>query len=137
MICSLFKSSRRKVLEFTGGRVTLSDEDFLRECGLAARDDRGEVALAVRRVVAKLGKIDSLMIRPSDRWPDELGMLPFWDSIDFLHFVLSVEDELKCRIVGGSRDLIAEDEPITVAYLARRIFEMRSGDGGVVPRAGH
>jgi len=106
------------------------------------------VALAVRRVVAKLGKVDPALIRatfPSlattrrtklgkvdpaliraaDRWPDDLGILPFWDSIDFLHFVLSMELELKCKIVGGASDLLPKDEPITVAYLASRVFEMR------------
>jgi hypothetical protein len=65
------------------------------------------------------------MIRATDRWPDDVGMLPFWDSIDFLHFVLSMELELRCKIVGGARDLMPTDQPITVEYLARRIFEMR------------
>ncbi|MBA4186736.1 MAG: hypothetical protein C0467_01835 [Planctomycetaceae bacterium] len=59
-------------------------------------------ALAIRRVIGRCGSVESEFIHHDDRWPEELGVLDFWDSIDYLGFVLDLERELKLRKPVGN-----------------------------------
>jgi acyl carrier protein len=56
--------------------------------------EAARIAIGVRRAVASVGLVDPLFIRASDRFPEELGALPLWDSMDWMSLVLALEEEL-------------------------------------------
>jgi acyl carrier protein len=93
----IFRSAEQKVAFFCKDRSPQSDEQFLTECGLPADPEADRVALAVRRAVANLGSIDPQFIRADDVYPDQLGMLPFWDSIDVMAYIWELEEQLGTR----------------------------------------
>ena len=80
--------------DFARTRSPQADADFLAECQLPDDAEANRVALAVRRSVGKYGMVDPLFIRATDRYPEELIVLSGWDSIDFLTWVMELEDEL-------------------------------------------
>jgi acyl carrier protein len=90
----IFKTAHCKVADFRRGRDRQSDERFVAECELPDDPDAARIAIGVRRVVASVGLIDPLFIRASDRFPEELGILPLWDSMDWLSLMLELEEEL-------------------------------------------
>jgi acyl carrier protein len=94
MSLKLFQTAHAKVERFRSNRTRQVDEDFLAECEIIPGSDRARIALGVRRCVADAGLIDSAFIRPTDRFPDDLGVLPLWDSMDFLDLVIRLEREL-------------------------------------------
>jgi len=93
----IFRSAEQKVALFCKDREPQSDEQFLAECGLPADPEAARIALAVRRAVANIGSVDSQFIRADDLYPDQLGMLPFWDSIDMMAYIWELEKQLGTR----------------------------------------
>lgn len=106
----VLRTAHDKVDEFRVRRSRQPDPEFLAECDLPDGAEAVRVALAVRRAVGSVGLVDPLFIRASDRFPEELGVLPLWDSLDWMGFVLALEWEL-------------EDEP------PREILDWRVRDG--------
>ena len=98
MAFGFLKSSHAKVAHFKKGRTRLPDEEFLRELGIGDNAQDREVALAVRRAVANVGLVDPLFIRADDREDVELSALPMWDSMDWVEFIMELEDELGITI---------------------------------------
>lgn len=86
-----------KVQRFRKGRARQTDEDFLACCGVTTDTER-KIALAVRRAVANVGLVDSQYISHDARWPDDLGVLPVWDSMDAMGYVVALEEELGIEI---------------------------------------
>ncbi len=86
---------------FAKSRKPVSDQDFLTDCGLSDDSNAWHVALAVRRSVASYGMVDSAYILAADRYPGELEALSGWDSLDFLGWILELENEL-CTPVSNS-----------------------------------
>ena len=72
-------------------------------------EDAERVALAVRRAVARVGLVDPLYIRADDRYPDELVVLPLWDSIDWLELIFTIEDELNLSISDKEVELMTKN----------------------------
>jgi len=93
-----FRSSTRKVEVFCHGRFPQTDERFLANLDLPASPASPRIALAVRRAVANIGCVDSRFIRADDVFPDTLGVLPLWDSMDWLAYVMELEKELNTAI---------------------------------------
>jgi acyl carrier protein len=93
----VFRSAEQKVAFFCKDRAPQSDEQFLTECGLPSEPEADRVALAVRRAMAKLGSIDPTFIRADDVYPDQLAMLPFWDSVDMMGYIWELEEQLGTR----------------------------------------
>ena len=81
----------RQAARFKSGRVLQPDEEFIAGCGFEPGGTTATLALVVRRVIGECGSLEPAYIHDDDRWPEDLGKLDFWDSIDFLHFVISVE----------------------------------------------
>jgi acyl carrier protein len=81
----------RQAARFKSRRVPQSDKEFITRCGLDPGTTTASLALVVRRVIGECGSLEPTYIHHDDRWPEELGKLDFWDSIDFLQFVFSVE----------------------------------------------
>jgi hypothetical protein len=80
--------------DFARTRSPQADADFLAECELPDDAEANRSAIAVRRSVAKYGMIDPTFIRATDRYPEELMALSGWDSIDFLGWVIELDDDL-------------------------------------------
>ena len=93
-----FRHWTKKVADFTAGRVPEADDGFLADCDLPPGAEAVRVALAVRKVFGEVGSVDPKFIRPTDRFPDELGVLPGWDSIDMLDVVFRLEKELNVKV---------------------------------------
>ncbi len=112
-----WKTAKERAAEFETTRPPQPDEAFIAECALPPTEHARRVALAVRRSVATYGMCDPQYIRASDRYPEQLGMLSGWDSIDFLGWTLELDKELKLAVPNeawkslngrgfGVRDLI-------------------------------
>ena len=90
----IFKTAHAKVADFRAGRIRQPDEQFVADCSLPDDPEAARVAVGVRRAVASVGLVDPLFIRASDRFPEELGALPLWDSLDWISLILALEEEL-------------------------------------------
>ncbi len=90
----IFKTAHAKVADFRAGRSRQPDEQFVAECALPDDPEASRIAVGVRRAVASVGLVDPLFIRASDRFPEELGALPLWDSMDWIALILALEEEL-------------------------------------------
>jgi acyl carrier protein len=93
----VFKTAHHKVEDFRNGRKRQPDDAFLSLCDLRDPESH-EDAFAVRRAVAYIGLIDALLIHASDRFPEELGMLPLWDSMDWMSLIFELEHQLGRKI---------------------------------------
>lgn len=89
---------RHQVAAFCKGRLPITDHQFLLDCGLHGAPKSSRVALGVRHVVGSLGHVAPEFIRAEDVFPDDLGVLPVWDSMDWLAFLLELEEELSTSI---------------------------------------
>ncbi len=78
-----------------------SDADFLAECGLPDNPGVVRLALAVRRSVSSYGAVAPEFIRASHLYPDDLAQLSGWDCLDFVGWVLKLEQELAARVDGS------------------------------------
>jgi acyl carrier protein len=90
--------AHRKAAAFRERYLPQSDEQFVLGCGLAPGSGEASRALAIRRAMGTCGSIEPELIHHDHRWPEDLGTLGFWDSIDYLGFVLEVERELGVRV---------------------------------------
>jgi hypothetical protein len=96
-----WKTADAKASAFAGTRAPQTDEEFVRDCGLADDAEGAALALAVRRSVASYGAVDSQAIRASDRYPEELAALSNWDSLDLLGWFLELEEVLGREVHSG------------------------------------
>lgn len=78
-------------------RDLTNDEEFLRACEIPDDPFKIAVALASRRAIAKLGDVPPETIRANDTFARDLIDLPFWDSLDWMGFLLEVESE--CQLM--------------------------------------
>src|SRR5262249_61076713 len=87
-------------------------------------------ALAVRRAVANLGSVDPGFIRAEDVYPDQLGVLPFWDSIDWLAFLFELEEQLGTKISTKEMEMssIIPDR-VAVREWAAGVYRMLAARG--------
>ncbi len=80
------------------------------------------IALAVRRAVAGVGLIDPSFIRASDRFPEELGVLPLWDSMDWMSLILELERELETPPPSAIENWGPQSQ-FSVQQLAQAVYE--------------
>jgi acyl carrier protein len=92
------KTAEEMASAFAATRAPQTDEEFIRECGLADDAEAAALALAVRRSVASYGMVDSQLIRATDRYTEELSALSGWDSPDLLSWWCDLEQELGRRV---------------------------------------
>ena len=90
----IFRTAHDKVADFRAGRTRQPDEQFIAECELPDNPEALRIALGVRRAVANVGLVNPAFISASDRFPEELGVLPLWDSMDWVSLMLALEEEL-------------------------------------------
>jgi len=121
----IFKTAHHKVEEFRKGRSRQSDEQFVSECLLPSVPEARRIAIGVRRAVANIGLIDPLFIRASDRFPEELEILPLWDSMDWVALILELESELGQPIPQSWRCQLQ----FTVRQLVESVYQELAGHG--------
>lgn len=90
--------ARRKAARFRKKHLPQSDEQFVLGCGLAPGSIEATRALAIRGAIGTCGSIGPEFIHHDHRGPEDLATLDFWDSIDYLGFILEVERELGVRV---------------------------------------
>ena len=117
----------RQAARFKEGRRPQTDDEFVARCGFEPDGTAAVLVLAVRRVIGECGSVDPAYIRDDDLWPEDLGKLDFWDSIDFLHFVFSVERAtgIKFRRDEDMQDFF--DSGFSVSELIRRVVDKLEG----------
>jgi acyl carrier protein len=97
-----WKNAQERAQEFENSRSPLCDDDFIAACSIPDSDHARHVALAVRRSVATYGICRPEFIRPDDRYPQQLGMLSGWDSIDFLGWTFELDKELELAVPNAA-----------------------------------
>jgi len=111
LIVTVFWIIRRKQVQaFTSGKNPQSDEEFLAGCGLPDNDGAKSVALGVRRVIATFGEIEPEYIHHNAVFASEINYLPFWDSLDGVELVMTLEDELGTAISDEEAESIRNPE---------------------------
>lgn len=108
-----WKSASEKVKEFVRERCPQSEEAFLAGCALPANDQAMRVALGVRRAIARLGRVEPAYVHGDASFWDEISDLPFWDSLDTVELVMTLEEELGVRIPNVDAEKIRnpDDNP--------------------------
>ena len=109
--------------EFTNGRTPQPDTSFLADCQLPALADAERVALIVRALVAEEGSVDPRFIFATDRYPEDLEILPSWDSPDWLDFIMRLEEKLDVRISDRDADRLYMPR-WTVRELVQRVVSV-------------
>jgi hypothetical protein len=113
----------RQAARFKLGREPQPDDEFITRCGFEPGGKTAGLALIVRRVIGECGSLDPAYIRDDDRWPEELGKLDFWDSIDLLHFVFSVEHATGRRFHPDDDFRDCFHSGFTVSELTRKVVK--------------
>jgi acyl carrier protein len=103
----LHRREDREINRFEHRPSTERDE-FLDAMGIDRSSEFAEIATAARAKLAELGCVRPESIRASDRFFPDLQKLPFYDSIDFLEVVLTLEQELGIRIAEDDQSAICE-----------------------------
>ena len=80
------------------GRPPMDDDVFLKACEIPDEPLRIGVALAARRTIAELGTVPPETISPSDTFAHDLVELPFWDSLDWMGFILDIERRVDVKL---------------------------------------
>jgi hypothetical protein len=133
------RSEERKLEKFCIGRQPQTDSEFIKHCSLPEGTKEAAIALAVRRAVAKTGRfwsegISSDYIVVSDNYPGTLEALPVWESMDWVEFLMQLEDaipdhlsESECEMIIGQQGFsnpgggpVSDIIERTIAVLAKR-----------------
>lgn len=108
-----FASKAERVEGFRKGRAPQTDPAYVAALGMADDTQASEVALAVRRAVAKIGDVDPLYVYADDGM-QELSLLPVWDSMDWVALIMELEDQIDIRISDNDAEKLTpvryEDE---------------------------
>ena len=108
--CSLWRLHRREDREIDRfeHRPSTERDEFLDTMGIDRASEFAQIALAARAKLAELGCVPPESIRASDRFFPDLQKLPFYDSIDCLEIMLTLEQELDIRIVKEDQGALFE-----------------------------
>ena len=114
----------QQIATFCKGRVIQPDDEFVASCGLATDPEAARVALAVRRAVANVGSVESGYIVAADVYPDQLAMLPLWDSMDWVAFMMELEEQLGTRISDQEAERLFDPYRISVKEMVEGVRAM-------------
>ncbi|HEY2589077.1 MAG TPA: acyl carrier protein [Tepidisphaeraceae bacterium] len=93
--------ARAEVERFQWRRPT-AEETFLEQVGIDPAE--AAVALTARRVFAELGAIPPQSVKGGDRFYPDFERLPFYDSIDALEILFTLEKALWIKIPRSETD---------------------------------
>ena len=105
-----------------------SDNDFIEQCFQNPNQKEYEFALAIRKVIAKLGLVEPEFIR-SEACFEDLDLLPFWKNcgdIDFDSMLLveTIEEALSTKFSNKQLNSLSVRDPDL--YLQMKVFEFVS-----------
>ncbi|MEQ8835940.1 MAG: acyl carrier protein [Lacipirellulaceae bacterium] len=122
----LFKLSAQMLADFKSTRSPQEDEEFVRECNLPAGRKSSVVAIGVREAIAELGQVEPTYVRANDRFDNELVSLPFWDSLDTIEVILTLEKSIGIPITESEAQRIRHPESVrgmTVSDFVTDVYE--------------
>ena len=119
-------SSEEQVARFCQVRIPQADDVYLKEWGLPADSETVRFALAVRRAVGNIGLVGPEWIRASDRYPGQLAVLPVWDSIDWVMFVMEFKEALEIQLTDSELEKVYVRNGISVAEMVQAIIKILS-----------
>ena len=74
---------------------TCSDENFILQCGIISNTKDALVALKIRNVIAKLGRVPPEYISPHFRFTNEMLHFYFWNNFDSVIFANELQKEIQ------------------------------------------
>ena len=138
----LFRIPRRRARERAAtwaARPFLADEQFLARCEVPDDPFAIVAALSARRAVAALATVPPATIHPDDSFSQDLSKLPYWDSLDWLGFVLEVEKQsgYSLRVRGAVAHAAVKSaggyDKLLVRHLVRAIVVSATADPAAEP----
>ena len=123
----VFRTPGQKVAAFCRGRSRQPDNQFIANCGLPPEPEAARVAIAVRRAVGRVGSVDPEFIYADDAYPDQLGVLPLWDSMSWVEFFLALEVELGLRISEREAEQFIDPQRVSVREMVIGVYRTVTG----------
>jgi acyl carrier protein len=120
VLMRMFQHRTRQVATFTQGRTPQSDDAFVTACEISMDAEARRVALIVREVIAREGSVDPKFIYATDRYPEDLEILPSWDSLDWVDFIVRLEKHLEVKIPNRDAEKLYLNR-FTVKQMVHRI----------------
>jgi acyl carrier protein len=113
-----------RVAQFCAGRSPESDDVFLSDLGPTIDPETQRIGLAVRKAVGRVGSVGAEWIRASDAYPDQLSLLPIWESMDWMIFVMELEEALDTQFNDKEFERVRVVPRVTVAELVAGIRQV-------------
>lgn len=87
----------QRVKEF-GKLPPVGDADFVTSIGLQPASEPGQLAVQIRKALARLAEVPPESISASHRSDEDLSQLPFFDSLDVVGLLIAMEETLGSEI---------------------------------------
>ena len=91
----VIRKSRKRTKVFFQTIKTCSDENFILQCGIISNTKDALVALKIRNVMAKLGRVPPEYISPHFRFTNEMLNFYFWNDFDAVIFANELQKEIQ------------------------------------------
>ena len=91
----VIRKNRKRTKDFFQTIKTCSDENFILQCGIISNTKDALVALKIRRVIAKLGRVPPEYISPHFRFTNEMLHFYFWNNFDSVIFANELQKEIQ------------------------------------------
>ena len=122
LVCAFFATrlndtaTKQQVLENLAGRPALNENEF----GLQYfSSDCAEVAIKLRKILARLVGVDLSKMRPTDRFVEDLRMDDL-DSMSTVEFVIEIEKEFGIKIPDSAAEKMTTFQSV-VDYVAEAV----------------
>ena len=79
-------------------------DTFILACGREVTPDAIRIAEAIRMSLSHAASFQHSQLRADDTYPGNLEVLPGWDSLDFLEWVMTAEEYLGASIPVDAYD---------------------------------
>lgn len=103
----LLKRGKKEVEKFKHAKH-IPNIDFLNDLNIDPDSPEAHIALTVRQVIAEPAKIPPESVRADHQFMKDFERLPFYDSPDFLMFIMNLEDKLNMSIPDEDTEQILE-----------------------------
>ena len=91
----VIRKNRKRTKDFFQTIKTCSDENFILQCGIISNTKDALVALKIRSVIAKLGRVPPEYISPHFRFTNEMLHFYFWNNFDSVIFANELQKEIQ------------------------------------------
>ena len=91
----VMRKNRKRTKAFFKQLKICSDENFIIQCGIISNTEDALVALKIRSVIAKLGRVPPEYISPHFRFSNEMLNFYFWNNFDSVIFANELQKEIQ------------------------------------------